>query len=120
MIRTVRASLVMTALAFAAPAAAKVVELDCMMTNGDKDVPWQVSLNEEEGKVTYSHPNATVTRPAQFTPDAVVWDNGSSRAKVSFAISRINLSFSRDVVIGEKTWSDKASCKIAAPKVRAF
>lgn len=92
-------------------ASAKPVYLDCSLSNGTKDMPWSISLNEEEGTITFSHEYATKTERAIFTPDFVTWAGGDMK------IDRSTLAFTR-------AWEGKVSaqgtCKIAAPKKRAF
>ncbi|WP_431286779.1 hypothetical protein [Roseateles chitinivorans] len=90
------------------------VELTCIITSGEKDVEWKVSLDEAAGTASYSIPELNVNQKykAIFTEDKVVF-NGME-------ISRVDLSFKRTINILGKITEDKGQCKKAAPIKREF
>lgn len=67
-----------SALALAAtPAFAANTYLKCEIPKGDGVfTSWALSVNEDAGRVTATHPKATRTVRASFTPDKIVWDRG--------------------------------------------
>ena len=96
------------------PAIAAPVHLSCFLTttSGVKQ-DWSISLNEEAGTVTYSHPLATATEKATFTPDKVLWSKGD------FSIDRSTLEFTRDATFGgliKSQGADHGQCKISTKK----
>lgn len=59
------------------PALAANTYLKCKIPKGDGTfAPWTLSVNEDAGRVTATHPKATRTVRASFTPDKIVWDRG--------------------------------------------
>ncbi|HEY0148665.1 MAG TPA: hypothetical protein VGB70_06635 [Allosphingosinicella sp.] len=77
--------------AFASPAAAAPVFLECTLDTKEGKQPWSISLNEEAGMITFSHPYATMTQRAIFTPDKVMWSEGD------LSIDRTTLKFTRSL-----------------------
>lgn len=101
--------------ALAEPALAQPIYLDCQMPqekNSTTMVPWTIALNEEAGTVTWSHPLATNTGRAQFTPDHVIFSDGG------LTIDRTTLQLKRQVVFrGEKIGEpDYGQCRISERK----
>lgn len=82
---------VTAALAMSAqPALAATVYLDCSLPDGKGgQAPWMISLNEEASRVTVTHPLATRTLTASFTPDRIIWDSGD------FTLDRTSLMLTR-------------------------
>jgi len=79
--------------AYAAP-----VDLKCYLETESGRQDWAITLNEETGTVTYSHPMRTATVKAIFTAEEVIWSYGDLK------INRVNLSFVRDLgLMGPRT-----------------
>ncbi len=100
----------------ASPAIGAPVYLDCVLQREKGPQPWTLSLNEEAGTVTATHPMATYTEKASFTPDAVLW--GSEMVQNS--VDRSTLAFTQTLSIGstyKKT--EQGHCKLSERK-RAF
>ena len=109
----VRFTLIATLLTVGQPAFATTVYLDCSMPDGNGGLaPWTISLNEEASRVTISHPLATRTLQASFTPDSVIWDSGD------FTLDRTSLELVRRPTFrGEPLGKpDSGKCKISAKK----
>jgi hypothetical protein len=87
----------------------------------DKDIgkasPWEVTLHEEAGRVTYSFPDLGLRFTVQgtFTADKVMFQ--------SFTVDRTNFAFQRDLshvqAPGRAPIIDKGRCYLAQAK-RAF
>lgn len=93
-----------------------LVYLDCLLdySIGDRQVPWQITLNEAQQTVEYTPGKGhTRRRPARFTADAVYFEDN--------IISRVDLTFASDGVnaIGQRTWA-RGTCRLVEPKIRAF
>lgn len=68
------------------PALARTIYLSCEMPLSAGAVePWTIAVNEEAGRVTATHPKATRTVRASFTPDHIIWDRGD------FSLDRVTL-----------------------------
>jgi hypothetical protein len=99
--------------AFAQPALADTIYLDCLMPDGNGgQAAWTISLNEEASRVTVSHPLATRTLTAAFTPDKIIWDNGD------FTLDRTSLVLTRRPTFrGEPLGKpDSGQCRISEKK----
>lgn len=90
------------------------VYLDCTMSNGKKELTWNVTLDEVGGTVSYAIPEMGVAQKytAVFTPNKVVFH--------SMEISRIDLSFKRTSNILGQTETDTGQCKLADVPKRQF
>lgn len=87
-----------TLAALVAPTAALAtpLHLDCDLAGGP-DGPvlrWQITVNEAEGRVYYSHPQDSGRSPATFTADEIRFFGGDLR------IDRNNLTLKRVVHLG--------------------
>lgn len=85
-----------------------ITYLNCSL-NGN---PWEVSLNEEAGRVSYVHSNGVVYEQAVFTADSVVWESRIGR----FTISRVDLSLT--FTMGENV--TRGECTMTQAPNRAF
>lgn len=94
--------------------AAAPVELTCLMTNGSKEVEWQVSLDETAGTVSYTIPEMKVDTKyrAIFTANKVTF--------ASMEISRVDLSMKRTTNLLGNIEVETGQCQIAAPTKRKF
>ncbi|PTU32250.1 hypothetical protein [Stenotrophobium rhamnosiphilum] len=103
---------ILLAVAFVAEAAP--VYLECTMTDGQKDLTWNVVTDEANGTISYSIPElGTASKyPAVFSPDKVVFS--------SMEISRIDLSFKRTSNILGDVKTDVGQCKLATAPKRQF
>lgn len=90
------------------------VYLECTMTTGQKDVLWEVSLDEAAGSASYSIAELGVVqkRPAAFTASKVTF-NGMEIDRTSLVLTRTT-NVLGDIKI------DKGQCQLAKPKARAF
>jgi hypothetical protein len=88
------------------------VYLECVMTDTQRIVTWNVVMDEDNGTVSYSIPemNTASKYPAVFSPDKVVFS--------TMEISRIDLSFKRTLSILGRT--DTGQCKLADVPKRQF
>lgn len=98
-----------TAVANGAP-----VYLECTMTNSQKDIQWNVALDEANGTVSYSVQELGIAskHPAVFSPEKVVFN--------SMEISRVDLSFKRTIQILSDIRTDTGRCKLAEAPKRQF
>lgn len=88
--RPIYFALAVASLLVTQPAFAATIYLDCQMADGNGGLsPWTISLNEEASRVTVTHPLATRTLTASFTPDVIIWDNGD------FSLDRTTLVLTR-------------------------
>lgn len=97
----------------AQPALAAPVYLDCSLPDGKGgQSPWTISLNEEASRVTVTHPLATRTLTASFTPDSIIWDSGD------FTLDRTSLMLTRRPTFrGEPLGKpDFGQCRISTKK----
>ena len=101
--------------AIATPALAAPVYLDCVLQRPDGPQKWTLSLNEEQATVTYSHPLASGTTKAIFTPDAVTWGPDW----ITNRIDRSTLEFTQIAQIASERSVARGACKISTRK-RAF
>lgn len=70
----------------AQPALAQTTYLKCEMPLGRGGFEaWSLAVNEDAGRVTATHPSATRTVRASFTPDHIIWDEGD------FSLDRVTL-----------------------------
>jgi len=90
------------------------VYLECTMSSGQKDVLWEVALDEAAGNASYSIAELGVVqkRPAAFTASSVSF-NGME-------IDRTTLVMTRTVNLMGDIKVDKGQCQLAKPKARAF
>lgn len=102
------------AVAVCSPAVAAPIYLDCWLpAKPSGQQPWSISLNEENASVTFSHPLATVTEKALFTPDEITWSKGDMK------IDRTTLQFTRRMTFGgliAPRPADVGQCKVSAKK----
>ena len=105
-----------------ASAAASPTYLKCSFTEEGKTVAMLVAADEADGSVTtHSGPTGySERRSAVFSPTSVRWASPSPSGGLRYALSRTNLSITRDLVIGDKTVTDHGTCKLQAPPRRAF
>lgn len=95
-------------------ALAAPVSLDCYLDTKSGQQKWSISLNEDQGSLTYSHELATGTTKAMFTPDAVIWGEGD------MSIDRVTLAFARKNTFGGRlSGIDRGKCVVSQRK-RAF
>lgn len=112
-VRPIHLALTTALLAMAQPALAATIYLDCSMPDGKGgQAPWTISLNEEASRVTVTHPIATRTLTASFTPDNIIWDGGD------FTLDRTSLVLTRRPTFrGEPLGNpDSGQCKISSRK----
>ena len=99
---------------------AKTTHLVCSSTNSEATTVYEVTLNEDNGEVVYSNQElgSTIKKDAIFTADKVMWGSSGDVIGTRFVISRVDLSFSVEVLIGGESVDPGAgSCSIAeAPK----
>lgn len=106
-------ALALIAIGLPAVANAAPVYLECTLTDGNRDLAWNVTLDEERAAVDYVIPSINVAQKAKaiFTPEKVMF-NGME-------ISRVDLTITRKPIL-EGGRTDKGQCRIPAPVKRAF
>lgn len=88
--RPIRYAFTAALVTIAQPVSASTIYLECSMSDGKgSQAPWTISLNEEASRLTVTHPVATRTLTASFTPDKVIWDGGD------FTLDRTSLVLTR-------------------------
>lgn len=99
---------------FPAAVTAAPVYLECVMSTGQKDVLWNVTLDEATSSVAYTIPEMNVAKklPGIFSPDKVLFD--------TMSISRVDLSFVRSFNIAGISRTDVGQCKIPTTPARKF
>lgn len=111
--RSIYLALTTALVTIAQPAFANTIYLDCTMPDGNGgQAPWTISINEEASRVTVTHPMATRTIPASFTPDNIIWDNGD------FTLDRSTLVLTRRPTFQGQPLgaTDSGQCKISTKK----
>lgn len=112
---------------FAAPAMAAPVYLECQLTGAvEGDTPpdrawdWKLTVNEAEGRVDWSHPNASERTAAVFTADTVRWENPGRFLSASYLIDRTTLEMTRTLSTGDGPMVSRGRCRIVQAPQRAF
>jgi len=100
-----------------APATANAapVYLECLLSGGGDSAPlkWEITINEAEGRVDYSHPQHSDSVRAVFTANEVKFS--------SLVIDRTNLTITRSITIGSSPpIVSKGQCKLVERKNKAF
>jgi len=114
--------LLLSSLAVSQPALAKTTYLNCSSTNSEATSNYDVTLDEDAGSVVYTNTETGRTNKmeAVFTADKVMWGS-EGNIGTRFIISRVDLSFSLEVLIGGQSIDPgKGTCKIAEAPKRAF
>lgn len=110
------AVLTIAALVAPTPAFAAPVHLECDLAGGP-DGPvlrWQITVNEDERRVYYSHPQDRGRSPATFTADEVRFFGGDLR------LNRNDLTVKRVVHLGGgEMMETTGQCHIAQRRRRA-
>lgn len=109
--------------AISQPAFAKTTYLNCSSTNSEATSNYDVTLDEDAGTVVYTNTETGRTNKmeAVFTADKVMWGSEGNTFATKFVISRVDLSFSLEVLIGGKSVDPgTGACKIAQAPKRAF
>ena len=94
------------------------VYLECQLsgTNGETapnhPYNWQLTMNEAEGRVDWSHPQASNSTRAVFTANEVRWGN--------FTVDRRTMTFTRRTPMTSGDWVTTGKCRVAPPAQRAF
>lgn len=115
--------LLLSSLAISQPALAKTTYLNCSSTNSEATSNYDVTLDEDAGSVVYTNTETGQTNKMEgiFTANKVMWGSESKHFATKFIISRVDLSFSLEVLIGGQSVDrGKGTCKIAEAPKRAF
>lgn len=110
------------ALALGSTALAKTTYLTCSSTNSEATTVYNVTLNEDSSEVVYSNAETGQTNKmeAVFTADKVMWGSDGI-ITTQFTISRVDLSFRVEILIGgESVDPGVGTCEIAEAPKRAF
>ena len=114
--------LLFSSFAISQPAFAKTTYLNCSSTNSEATSNYDVTLDEDAGTVVYTNTQTSRTNKmeAVFTADKVMWGS-EGNIGTRFIISRVDLSFSLEVLIGGQSIDPgTGTCKIAQAPKRAF
>ena len=105
-----------------AGAIASPTYLRCTFTQDGETIAMLVIADESAGSVTtHSGPTGySERRSAVFSPTSVRWASPSPSGGLRYDLSRTNLNIVRNLVIGEKTFTDRGRCKLQPPPPRAF
>lgn len=116
-------ALLFASLAISQPAFANTTYLNCSSTNSEATSNYDVTLDEDAGTVVYTNTETGRTNKmeAVFTADKVMWGSEGNTFATKFVISRVDLSFSLEVLIGGQSVDPgTGTCKIAQAPKRAF
>lgn len=112
---------------FGAPAIAAPVYLECQLTGSTEgDTPsdrvwdWKLTINETEGRIDWSHPNASEHSAAVFTADTVRWENPGRFLSASYVIDRRTLEITRTLSTGSEPMVSRGRCRVVQAPQRAF
>jgi hypothetical protein len=105
-----------------ASAIAAPTYLQCSFIKDGKTVILSVTPDEDSGSVTTLVENTghSERQTAVFSPTSVRWNSPMSFGGLRYALSRTDLTIVRDLVIGDKTFTDNGTCKLQKAPERKF
>ena len=96
--------------------------LRCSFTKDGSTVVLSVTADEDSGTVTTVVENTghSERQNAVFSATSVRWNSPMDYGGLRYEISRTDLSIVRDLVIGDKTFTDRGTCAVQKAPKRAF
>ena len=110
-------------LAMGSNAYANTTNLTCTVANSEVTTLYDLVLDEDDSEVTYSNKETgqSAKKEAIFTADKVMWGSRGGVFETQFTVSRVDLSFSVEVIIGgESVDPASGSCEVIEAPKRAF
>jgi len=103
-------------------AVASPAYLQCSFTKDGKTVILSITADEESGSVTtlMESTGYSERRTAVFSPTSVRWSSPSDFGGLRYDLSRTSLTIVRDLIIGDKTFTDRGTCAVQKAPKRAF